>query len=153
MRLKTRNQTMVDMTAETPFYSCPPIIPRDLHCTPYRHSVTRFIQVWKTSSLRERLDYQWIPHKYLLDGLRSDIPPQRIWNSHIILHSSWLCEWSFRLKLDFSLSCTGIQNCRWRHVLHHLLATQTPALLQFSYFFFLICRVYRRWSLQLWYER
>ena len=49
-----------------------------------------------------------------------DVPPQRIWNSHIILYSSRLYQWSFGLKLGFSLNCTGIQNCRWRHVHHHL---------------------------------
>ena len=45
-----------------------------------------------TSSLRKRLDRQWVPLKYLkylLNGLRWDIPPQRIWNFHIILHSLW----------------------------------------------------------------
>ena len=54
---------------------------------------------WKTSG-------QWVPLKhlkYLLNGLRSEVPPQQIWNSHIILHSSWLYWWSLRLKLDFSL--------------------------------------------------
>ena len=46
-----------------PFSHSP--IPRDLHCTPYRYSVTRFIQLKKASSLRERLDCQWVPLKYL----------------------------------------------------------------------------------------
>ena len=53
--------------------------------------------------------------------MRCDIPPQRIWNSHIILHCLWPYWWSFRLKLGFLLNCTGIQNCRWRHVHHRLL--------------------------------
>ena len=44
----------------------------------------------------ERLDCQRVPPEYLkyllkhVKGLRSDVPPQRIWNSYIILHSSWL---------------------------------------------------------------
>ena len=70
---------------------------------------------------------QWVPlkyHKYLLNGLRTNIPPQRIWNSHIILHSSLVYQWSVRLKLGFPLNCAGVQNCRWRHVHHHLVACE-----------------------------
>ena len=35
-----------------------------------------------------------------------------------------LFQWSFRLKLNFSLNCTGIQNCRWRYVHHHLVGAR-----------------------------
>ena len=102
-------------------FSHPPI-PRDLYYSVQALSETVHPSVeskqsaWKTSG-------KWVPLeflKYLFNGLRSEVEPQRIWNFHIILHPSWLHYWSFRSKLDFSLNSTGIQNCRWRHVQQRL---------------------------------
>ena len=96
-------------------FSHPPI-PRDYSLQALSDTVYPSVEnkqsAWKTSDKWVLLEFL----KYLFNGLRSKVEPQRIWNSHIILHPSWLYYWSFRLKWDFSLNCTGIQNCRWRHV-------------------------------------
>ena len=45
----------------------------------------KFLKFWK----RTVFDISEYAFKYLHDlhkGLRSEVPPQRIWNSHIILH-------------------------------------------------------------------
>ena len=72
-----------------------------IHIFWYRHWVTGFIQVYKASSLRKRLGDQWVPLKYFLNGLRSEAPPQQIWNSHIILHLSWLQLVKFEIEIRF----------------------------------------------------
>ena len=63
--------------------------------------------------------------KYLHDlhkGLWSEVPPQRIWNSHIISdYFTFLNECISEVSdWNHSLNCTVIQNCRWRYVHHHL---------------------------------
>ena len=116
--------------AEHPFSH--PSIQRDLHCTPYRHVVTRFIQVLKASSLRKRLDCQWVPLKYLkylLNGLRSDVPPQRIWNSHIFFTFFMTVLVKFQIEIRFFIILHGNQNCRWRHVHYHLAGENIQAKL------------------------
>ena len=55
-------------------------------------------------------DRQWVPQKYLkylLTGLRWDIPPQRIWNSHIILHSFITVLVKFQIEITFSIELHG----------------------------------------------
>ena len=76
---------MVDMTAEHPVHEisatrCYHVI----YIILYRHSATRFIKVYKAVSLRKRLG-SMSSSKISPYGLRSEVPPQQILNSHIIL--------------------------------------------------------------------
>ena len=67
---------------------------------------------------------EWVPlkyFKYLLNGLRTKVLPQRIWNIILLFYLLHDCisedlDWNW----IFSLNITGIQNCRWRHVHHRL---------------------------------
>ena len=66
----------------------------------------KFLKFWK----RPLFDISEYAFKYLHDlhkGLRSEVPPQRIWNSHIILHSWMNVLVKFQIGIRFFTELLG----------------------------------------------